>query len=586
MKLSNLKIGQQLGLGYGLILILLVAVALSGIRGMQKSNDTMHHIVGVNVKKIELLEEMSNSIHIVSRVVRTIALLTDEEKKAHEHKKIEVAREKYNTAYDALTKMPLDQAGKNFVSKIKEDQAAARTMNDQFIEMAKTDHDAATAFLLQKVIPVNTSWQDEIQHFIDLQQSKNKDEEAMAGQAYQNSFNTMLAVTILAICIGTYVAWSGARAITTPLMAAVQIAKTVAAGDLTSHITVTSKNETGQLMDALREMNDGLVEIVGEVRSGTNTIATASSEIAAGNLDMSSRTEEQASSLEETASSMEELTSTVKQNADNAKQANQLATSASDVAERGGVVVAQVVDTMGSINESSRKIVDIISVIDGIAFQTNILALNAAVEAARAGEQGRGFAVVASEVRNLAQRSASAAKEIKLLINDSVEKVDIGSKLVDQAGATMDEVVQSVKRVSDVITEISAASSEQSTGIEQINRAITQMDEVTQKNASLVEESAAAAESMQNQADNLSQLVARFKLNSPVSRPAIAAGHPGVPPASVEDSKSNRLIAAGNKFMISQAQQKTSAKKIKPKPILRLAVSNSNNVNRANWSKF
>ncbi len=267
-------------------------------------------------------------------------------------------------------------------------------------------------------------------------------------------------------------------------------------------------------MQALKDMNDSLFKIVGDVRSGTGMIATASSEIAAGNMDLSSRTEQQASSLEETASSMEEMTSTIRQNADNARQANQLALVASNVAVDGGAVVAQVVDTMGSINASAKKIVDIISVIDGIAFQTNILALNAAVEAARAGEQGRGFAVVASEVRNLAQRSASAAKDIKELIGDSVEKVDAGARLVAQAGKSMHDIVESVRRVTEVISEISSASQEQTDGIEQINQAITQMDEVTQRNAALVEEAAAAAESLQDQAGKLTQVVGFFQLGS------------------------------------------------------------------------
>jgi methyl-accepting chemotaxis protein len=292
------------------------------------------------------------------------------------------------------------------------------------------------------------------------------------------------------------------------------MAKRVASGDLTARIDVRSTDETGQLMQALKDMNASLANIVTEVRNSTTTIAAASEEIATGNLDLSSRTEQQASSLEETASSMEELTGTVKQNADNARQANQLADSASQVALKGGAVVSQVVDTMGSINESSRRIVEIISVIDSIAFQTNILALNAAVEAARAGEQGRGFAVVASEVRNLAQRSAGAAKEIKELIGDSVEKVNAGATLVDQAGATMDEVVTSVKRVTDIIAEITAASSEQSSGIEQINQAITQMDDVTQQNAALVEQAAAASQSLREQAGKLVQVVDVFKLDS------------------------------------------------------------------------
>jgi methyl-accepting chemotaxis protein len=323
----------------------------------------------------------------------------------------------------------------------------------------------------------------------------------------------LVACSALSLGLGVLLAWLLVRSITQPLSQAVQVARAVASGDLTSRIEVNSKDETGQLMQALKDMNDSLVGIVGNVRSGTDTIATASSQIAAGNHDLSSRTEQQASSLEETAASMEELTSTVKQNADNARQANQLAVSASSVAVKGGSVVAEVVGTMGAINASSRKIVDIIGVIDGIAFQTNILALNAAVEAARAGEQGRGFAVVAAEVRNLAQRSAAAAKEIKTLIGDSVDKVEEGSKQVAEAGKTMDEIVDSVKRVTDIMAEITAASQEQTSGIEQINQAITQMDQVTQQNAALVEEAAAAASSLQEQASGLSQVVSVFKVN-------------------------------------------------------------------------
>jgi methyl-accepting chemotaxis protein len=293
----------------------------------------------------------------------------------------------------------------------------------------------------------------------------------------------------------------------------VLIAQTVAAGDLTSQVIVVGKDELSQLLDALKKMNGNLFETVTKVRQGTDTIATASMQIAAGNLDLSARTEQQASSLEETASSMEELTSTVKQNSDNARQANQMAVSASTIAVKGGTVVSQVIDTMASIDQSSKKIVDIISVIDSIAFQTNILALNAAVEAARAGQQGRGFAVVATEVRNLAQRVAAAAKEINGLIADSVDKVAIGTRLVDQAGATMGEVVDSVKRVTDIMGEIMVASLEQASGIEQVNQAIIQMDHVTQQNAALVEQAAAAAQSMQDQAGNLLQVVGVFKLD-------------------------------------------------------------------------
>jgi len=333
-----------------------------------------------------------------------------------------------------------------------------------------------------------------------------------ASSAFDKTVLALLAIVVVALVVSAVMTYFLSRMIVRPLKHAIALAGRIAGGDLSSEIKVAGRDETAQLLQALKDMNASLQKIVSEVRSGTDSISTASQQIASGNADLSQRTEEQASSLEETASSMEELTSTVKHNAENARQANQLAASASEVALKGGQVVGQVVGTMSSINESSKKIVDIIGVIDGIAFQTNILALNAAVEAARAGEQGRGFAVVASEVRNLAQRSAAAAKEIKTLIGDSVDKVGAGTKLVDEAGKTMEEIVSSVKRVTDIMAEITAASQEQSAGIEQVNQAITQMDQVTQQNAALVEEAAAAAESMQQQAGNLAQAVSVFKL--------------------------------------------------------------------------
>ncbi|MFZ6745557.1 methyl-accepting chemotaxis protein [Undibacterium sp. JH2W] len=520
MKVENLRISQQIGLGFGVLLLIMVIVAMFGINGMSKSNAVLHHVVGVNVLKIHHLEEMSKSVHIVSRVTRTIALLNDEVQANEQHKKIDIARANYNKAFTALEKMPLDDTGLTFIAKIKQDQQAARALNDKFAVMAKDNKEEAVTFLMKEVIPVNGLWQDAIQEFIDLQESKNSKDEVSAQDAYQTSMTAMICATFIAIVLGMGIAWNSSRAISLPIRRAIAVAQKVAEGDLTSEIEVSAENEAGQLLQALKTMNANLVHLVGQVRIGTDTISTASAEIASGNLNLSSRTESQASSLEETASSMEELTSTVKQNAENARQANQLAISATDVAVQGGAVVAQVVTTMGDINASSKKIVDIISVIDGIAFQTNILALNAAVEAARAGEQGRGFAVVASEVRNLAQRSASAAKEIKLLINDSVKKVGQGSHLVNQAGTTMDSVVASIRNVTDIMAEITAASSEQTSGIEQINTAVTQMDEVTQQNAALVEQAAAAAGAMQEQAANLATLVQQFKINphgAPVS---------------------------------------------------------------------
>lgn len=393
----------------------------------------------------------------------------------------------------------------------------------------------------------------------------------VAGQEYaeaQNMYENILLFSVAAMVFGVLMAvilgLMLIRAVVGPLDEAIAVANAVASGDLTSRIEVKSTNETGRLLQALKQMNDNLVDLVGKVRLSTDSISTASGEIASGNADLSQRTEQQASSLEETASSMEELTSTVRQNAENARQASQLAVGASDVAVKGGAVVGQVVETMSSINESSKKIVEIISVIDGIAFQTNILALNAAVEAARAGEQGRGFAVVATEVRTLAQRSAAAAKEIKELIGDSVDKVEDGARLVDEAGATMDEIVNAVKRVTDIMAEISAASQEQSAGIEQVNQAITQMDEVTQQNAALVEEAAAAAESMREQSHGLLEAVTVFKLTG------------GMAPTPVK--RSNRKTSVTK----LPAPSKASAQPIAPVKGRKVAAGGSQDT----WEEF
>ncbi|MEG2963304.1 MAG: methyl-accepting chemotaxis protein, partial [Janthinobacterium sp.] len=352
-----------------------------------------------------------------------------------------------------------------------------------------------------------------------------------------------LSLSVAATLIAIVLAIRISRSISRPIAEAVTVAQRVAAGDLSVSIDARGNDETGLLLRALKDMNDNLQGIVARVRHGTDAIAHGSREIASGNMDLSSRTEQQASSLEETASSMEELTSTVKQNGENARQANQMAQSASSVASKGGQVVAEVITTMDSINASSKKIVDIISVIDGIAFQTNILALNAAVEAARAGEQGRGFAVVATEVRNLAHRSAAAAKEIKILIDDSVHQVGLGSTLVNQAGSTMEEIVSSVRRVTDIMAEITSASSEQVAGIEQINQAITEMDAVTQQNAALVEEAAAASEALQDQASSLAEAVSVFKLDGMQALPpAVPASRPEPRPAAAKADQP-RLVA-------------------------------------------
>ena len=364
--------------------------------------------------------------------------------------------------------------------------------------------------------------QDSMRKLVALQLDVGKSEYEQAVARFAQARVLAIGLIVIGLAVGLIVGVTLVRGISGAIAQALQVARAVAAGDLTGHIDTSARDEIGQLLVALESMQGGLVGIVSQVRSGTETIASASAQISSGTMDLSSRTEEQASSLEETAASMEELTSTVRQNADNARQASTLAQAASEVATRGGVVINNVVETMGRINGASRKIVDIIGVIDGIAFQTNILALNAAVEAARAGEQGRGFAVVASEVRNLAQRSAQAAKEIKGLIDDSVAQADAGSVQVGQAGTTMHDIVQSISRVTDIVSEIASANEEQNASISQINQAIIQMDQVTQQNSALVEEAAAASEAMQDQAQRLAAVVSVFKLDGVAqSSPAV-----------------------------------------------------------------
>jgi len=532
--MATMKVGTRLSLGFGLVLVLLLLVSLLGVFNMSTIHAQLERIVNENALKTQLVTDMSESVHIVARVTRSVVLLSDEAAIRKEMEKVTRARAVYNQAVEQLIKLPATPKGVEIRERIAAQARTTRPLNDKVFELALANKDAeATEVLMKQAGPLTQAWQDTMDEYAALQKENNQIAAAAATAAYERARLLMLVLSGVAIAVGAVAATIIARGLLRQLGGepdyAAAIAGRIASGDLTV-VVDTDSGDSHSMLHAMKMMRDALARIVAEVRTGTETIASASTEIAIGNQDLSTRTEQQASSLEETASSMEELTSAVRANNDNARQANQLAQSASAVAQQGGAVVSQVVDTMGAINESSRKIVDIIAVIDGIAFQTNILALNAAVEAARAGEQGRGFAVVASEVRTLAQRSASAAKEIKQLIGTSVEKVEIGSKLVEQAGQTMDEVVASVRRVTDIMAEISTAGDEQSAGIEQINQAVSEMDTVTQQNAALVEEAAAAAEAMQNQAANLERVVSVFRVdgmgNAPAPVPLGAARRP------------------------------------------------------------
>jgi len=519
MNISNLKIGTRLAFGFAIVLLLLISVATVAITRIQSINEDTASMLDDRYVKVMLTKSILDEVNVQARFLRNATIgANDPAEVSASLAKLEESVQKNSKMLNQLKAMINSETGKRAFAAMVDARAGYGQARDIAVKLLRDGQaEAAGKYVLKDLRPPQNKFFDTLRDMVAVQEKLMQTTADKARDDGKVAIMTTLALSIIAALAAIVIGVVITRSITVPVNRAVAVARTVAAGDLTSRIAVTSKDEVGMLLASLAEMNDYLKKIVGEVRSGTREIATATTEVANGNMDLSSRTEEQASALEETASSMEELTSTVRQNSENARQANALAQSAAAVALRGGDVVSQVVQTMDSINTSSSKIVDIISVIDGIAFQTNILALNAAVEAARAGEQGRGFAVVASEVRNLAQRSASAAKEIKVLIGDSVDKVEAGNRLVSTAGTTMHEVVASVQKLTAIVGEITTASREQEMGIEQINEAITSMDTVTQQNAALVEEAAAATSALQDQAGKLAQAVSVFKLDEMAS---------------------------------------------------------------------
>jgi methyl-accepting chemotaxis protein len=590
--MKNLKIGARLGVGFAGILLLLVALTIIGVLRMQGASGTTDTLINVKVKNERLIGEWLKVIEVNAARTTAAWLAADPADQKIVEDQMKAASARATEIQEILRVAIQDPRAREVYQKVlSARQAYSDTRKAVF--KAKADGDAA---LGKKLFDGDMAAQrgvylEGLNELFSLQKKLLDETAEDIRQQYRSGSVLLIVLGACAVVLGVGFAFWITHSITVPIGAAVRVAEAVSSGDLSSDIVSDSQDETGQLMHALKRMNDNLVNIVGQVRSGTETIATGSRQIAAGNLDLSGRTESQASSLEETASSMEELTSTVQHNAENARQANQLAISASEIASRGGAVVAEVVTTMGSINDSSRKIVDIISVIDGIAFQTNILALNAAVEAARAGEQGRGFAVVASEVRNLAQRSAGAAKEIKELIDDSVLKVSTGSALVDRAGSTMEEIVQSILQVTEIMNQITSASDEQRAGIEQVNQAITEMDQVTQQNAALVEEAAAAAASMQDQSARLAEVVSVFKLDAtPLARagvpaPALHATPARTPLKRAAAKPLASAVPASHSAPAAQPEARPAALK-KPAAARPAAKVSANAPDGDNWEEF
>jgi methyl-accepting chemotaxis protein len=537
---NDMSIGRRLGAGITVAAVMVAATVWIGVSRMGEVKRSLDTVTDDHIPKIVAVKDMKDNIRTRAAVIRNVVLLNEPAAIKTQADILPVLRESYNKLDKQLRAAMQDENGKALLDKAEAAVAAMAEPTDNVVALGVANrNEEATKLLLGSVKPLQDKALEALEELSKFELASAEGFQTSAGGTYKSAVVVMLTLGVVALGLLGVFGWLLVRSITRPLDQAVAISRAVAAGDLSIQFEASGKSETSQLLMALKAMQGSLSGVVDNVRRNSESVATASAQIAQGNNDLSSRTEEQASALEETAASMEQLGATVKQNAENAKQANQLALGANEVAIRGGKVVGEVVETMKGINDSSRRIADIIGVIDGIAFQTNILALNAAVEAARAGEQGRGFAVVASEVRSLAQRSAEAAKEIKSLIGTSVERVEQGTAQVDQAGATMAELVGSIKRVTDIMGEISAASVEQSAGVAQVGEAVTQMDQATQQNAALVEESAAAAESLKVQAQQLVQVVAVFKLgtdgesrSTPPAQAHVAPPKPVAPKAS------------------------------------------------------
>ena len=549
--LANMKIGIRMAGGFAVVLLLMAALAAIGVNGLAGVQGRLNEIVNDNDYKTRLVNNMSESVHIVSRVTRSVVLLENAAAIAGEVKKIEDARGKYNEAWEALNKTSASEKGKAIRAKIKAAQQEARPLNDHVIELAKANKDAeATKVILEQAGPATTKWQDALDENLTLQEENNKSDFEAAGKEYATAHTLMITLAGVAVALGALIAWLLTRGVTRPLGEAVQIANRLAAGDLTIKMEAPSKDETGQVLSAMQDMIAKLSQVVSDVNSGAQALASASEEVSATSQSLSQASSEQAASVEETSASVEQMTSSIAQNTENAKITDGMASKAAKEAAEGGESVNA---TVAAMKQIAKKI----GIIDDIAYQTNLLALNAAIEAARAGEHGKGFAVVAAEVRKLAERSQVAAQEIGEVASSSVE-------LAEKAGKLLDSIVPSIRKTSDLVQEISAASSEQSSGAGQINSAISQLSQTTQQNASSSEELAATAEEMSSQAEQLQQTMAFFKLDGASGGRAAAQG-------------AHKSAAAG---------KPAAAKKSSAKAGTHLAAASNTGIDESQFSKF
>jgi methyl-accepting chemotaxis protein len=586
--IRNFNIGTRLAAGFGALMLLLALMSVLAITRMSQLNDRLVDIARVSNEQVRLSNQMLVTINRTTALARDAVISSTGREVEEIVGRVQNFRKNYDEFESKLGALLANGSAeeKKLLEDIQAARTASRPLMDKLFQMAAAGRDDARNVLSDQVIPQQGKWISAVEAMVKYQEDDTAAAATAAEQSYATTRNILVVATVLALAFGLAAAWLIQRSITEPIAQAVKTAQTVASGDLTARIVVEGTDEPARLLAALQEMTGSLSRVVLQVRAGSDSIASGSAQIANGNEDLSQRTEEQASNLQQTAASMEQLSGTVRNSADTARQASELALSASQAAEQGGRMVGEVVTTMEGIRVASGKVSDIIGTIDGIAFQTNILALNAAVEAARAGEQGRGFAVVAGEVRTLAQRSAEAAKQIKELIGDSVGQVETGSKLVGDAGRTMEEIVARVRRVSDMIGEISSAAGEQTQGIGQVSDAVTQLDQVTQQNAALVEELAAAAGSLKARSADLLGSVALFKtsghegasyvLNQPRTEPQLESQPAAKPVAAKAAAKPAAAPAKAAPAPAPVAETKPAP----AKPVASSAVSDDD------WTTF